>query len=429
MHKQAFADDFADGQAWREGAVGILEDDLHVRLEFLQFFAADAAEVMCFKADITPVRQHVQEGFAEGAFARTGFADDADGLPPVQVEIDAFHRVEGFARFAEEAAFGDEFDVHVFGGEQERCICRDRRFHAFRLGIDEFDGVVVLWRGEDLPDAALFDDFPKTHHADFFGIVVGEAEVVGDEDDGHAHLPLQVVQEVKDFRLDGDIQRSGRLVGDKQVGAVDERHGNHDALQLSAGKFVRVLFEAAFGFTDADAFKQAFATVVVVGGGGLGVVGVDRFAELCADAHVGVERGHRFLKDEADTITAQLAQFFFVRVQDGDAVEFDARIFAVLSDVWRVKAGDAHCGHRFAGAGFADQRQGLAFVELEADTAHGVDGVIMQAEVDVEVLHVQEWGRVVIHGHYRSFGSRASRRPSPIKLKQKSMMARMAAGK
>ena len=38
VHQEAFADDFADGQAWRERAVGILKDDLHVGFEFLPRF-------------------------------------------------------------------------------------------------------------------------------------------------------------------------------------------------------------------------------------------------------------------------------------------------------------------------------------------------------------------------------------------------------
>ena len=230
VHQEAFADDFADGQAWRERAVGILKDDLHVGFEFLPRFFVDFGEILAFKVDVAAIRQHVHQRFAEGGFAGAGFADDTDGLPLVQGEVDAFDGVEGFARFAEEAALDDEFDVHVFGVNQDAGAFGLRFFQPFRRSVDEFDGVFVLRVGKDLFDAAFFDDLAVAHDADVFGVVFGKAEVVGDEDNRHAHLPLQVVQQVKDFRLDGDVQRGGRFIGDEQVGFVDERHGNHDAL-------------------------------------------------------------------------------------------------------------------------------------------------------------------------------------------------------
>ena len=38
----------------------------------------------------------------------------------------------------------------------------------------------------------------------------------------------------QDLRLRRDIQRGGRLVGDQQRGLQRQRHGDHDALPLSA---------------------------------------------------------------------------------------------------------------------------------------------------------------------------------------------------
>ena len=111
----------------------------------------------------------------------------------MQGEVDAFDGVEGFARFAEEAALHNKFDVDVFGVDQYGRICRLRFFQAFRRGVDEFDGVFVLRVGKDLFDAAFFDDLAVAHDADVFGVVFGKAEVVGDEDNRHAHLSLQVV--------------------------------------------------------------------------------------------------------------------------------------------------------------------------------------------------------------------------------------------
>ena len=64
-------------------------------------------------------------------------------------------------------------------------------------------------------------------------------KIVRDQQHGHAALALQRLQQLEDLRLDGDVERGGRLVGDQQVRLVGQRHGDHDALALTAGKLVR----------------------------------------------------------------------------------------------------------------------------------------------------------------------------------------------
>ena len=54
-----------------------------------------------------------------------------------------------------------------------------------------------------------------------------------------AQLPLQVLQQVDDLRLDRDVERRHRLVADDQVGFRSQRAGDADALALAAGELVR----------------------------------------------------------------------------------------------------------------------------------------------------------------------------------------------
>ena len=107
-------------------------------------------------------------------------------------------------------------------------------FMPLGTGVDELGGVGVGGVGENLFDFAALDDFAVFHDADGFGVVFGESEVVGDEDYRHAHLFLEVVEEVEDFCLDGDVEGGGGFVGDEQGGLVEQRHGDHDALELAA---------------------------------------------------------------------------------------------------------------------------------------------------------------------------------------------------
>ncbi len=98
----------------------------------------------------------------------------------------------------------------------------------------------MLRRREHALDRTLLDDLAFLHHADSVGEPSHDAEVVGDEQHRHAEPLLQVLEQRKDLRLHGDVERGGGLVGDQEIGLVGERHGDHHALALAAGELMRI---------------------------------------------------------------------------------------------------------------------------------------------------------------------------------------------
>ena len=64
------------------------------------------------------------------------------------------------------------------------------------------------------------------------------------------------LHQFQDLRLDRDVQRGGRLVGDDQLGLAGQRDGDHDALAHAAGKLVRILLQPARRIGDADQAQQ-----------------------------------------------------------------------------------------------------------------------------------------------------------------------------
>ena len=66
-----------------------------------------------------------------------------------------------------------------------------------------------------------------------------DAEVVRDEDVREVELVLQVVEQVDHLRLDRDVERRDRLVGDDQLRVQRERARDADALSLAARELVR----------------------------------------------------------------------------------------------------------------------------------------------------------------------------------------------
>ena len=160
-------------------------------------------------------------------------------------------------------------------------------------------GVGMLRRGEDVVRRAALDDLAVIHHAYPVGHLAHDAEIVGDEQHRHVEFGLELEQQVEDLRLDGDVERGGRLIGDEQVGLVGERHGDHHPLPLAARELVRIGVEPALGVVDADLVEQiehARPRCAVR----QTAMDLEHLADLLLDGVKRVERGHRLLEDHRD---------------------------------------------------------------------------------------------------------------------------------
>ena len=66
----------------------------------------------------------------------------------------------------------------------------------------------------------------------------------------------QAAEELEDLRLDRDVERRRRLVGDHQLRLERERHGDHHALAHAARELVREVVEPRLGLRDADHLEE-----------------------------------------------------------------------------------------------------------------------------------------------------------------------------
>ena len=131
-----------------------------------------------------------------------------------------------------------------------------RRGPAARLGRQQHARVVVPRRREDIRDRALFHRAPVLHHHHAVGMLLHDVEVVGDEQQRHAGLALERLQQLQDLRLDGDVERGGGLVRDQQLGVVGERGRDHHPLALPARELVRIGGEPFLGLGEAGAAQK-----------------------------------------------------------------------------------------------------------------------------------------------------------------------------
>ena len=74
-------------------------------------------------------------------------------------------------------------------------------------------------------------------------VMCGDVALVGDDDHRHA-LVLDRLQDLHDVARGRRVERAGRLVGEQELGAGDQRAGDRDALLLAAGELARQVLGA-----------------------------------------------------------------------------------------------------------------------------------------------------------------------------------------
>ena len=195
-----------------------------------------------------------------------------------------------------------------------------------------------------------------------------DAQIVGDEQHAHAELALQVADEVENLRLDGDVERGRRLVGDQQSRLAGQRHRDHRALPHAAREPVRVFMGALGGIGNADQFERFDDPVPRLAPGHRPMLD-DSLANLVPDREHRVERGHGLLEDHGDAIATNSAHLGCGQLHQIAPFEHD--LATDDAPRWiRHQAQQRERGDGFAAARFAHQGQRFAGVDAEA---HAID--------------------------------------------------------
>ena len=93
--------------------------------------------------------------------------------------------------------------------------------------------------GKHLFGPALLDDAAQIHHQHTVAETAHDQQVMADEQHRQAKLGPQIREEPDDLRLDRDVQRGDRFIGDQEVGRGRQGPGNANPLALAAREFVR----------------------------------------------------------------------------------------------------------------------------------------------------------------------------------------------
>src|ERR1700733_5726942 len=110
--------------------------------------------------------------------------------------------------------------------------------------------------------------------------------------------------------------------------------------------------------------------------------------DLPADRHGRVQRGHRVLENDPDLVAADLADLVVLQLDEIAPVEPDL----ASRDVGPVgkQPHDRHRGHRLAASRLADDPDGLALLDLEAEAIYRVHDAAAELDLGLEVLDLEQ---------------------------------------
>ena len=203
---------------------------------------------------------------------------------------------------------------------------------------------------------------PEIQHQYALAQLPHQRQIVTDEQQAHVRLALQVREQGHDLLLGRDIQRTDRLVADKQTGSEDRGAGDADTLALSAGELVRVAARELGGESHAaqhrGELRGARAAVEIRG------VHPQRLAHDLPNRHARVEAPERVLEDDLQ-IASQRAQRALRQIPERLPHPHDA----AGGGSQQLQRGTHQ--RRLAAAGFTHHPERLAGVQLETDRAHG----------------------------------------------------------
>ena len=162
--------------------------------------------------------------------------------------------------------------------------------------------------------------------------------------------------------------------------------------------------------------QQIFGALARLLAAALAVPEID-FLHLVADRVDRIERGHRVLEDHRDAVAAERGELLPSRREQVAALELEP--FGPHPRAARQQAHEGERGHGLAAAGFADDAQRLAAVDMKIDIADGVQNPGRHVDLDGQALDLEHRSaslRARHAGQLRPSGAVMSRMPSPSML-------------
>ena len=238
---------------------------------------------------------------------------------------------------------------------------------------------------ENFINPAFFHNFPCIHHIDVIRHFCHHSKVMGDIDHRNPPLLLDTADQLDNLCLDGHIQRSRRLVGQKQARPARQRDRNNCTLLHSARKLMRVIGTAFPRNTHhlqklhhaPEAFLLRDFIVHPYGLRNLIPYGKDR-----------IQCRHRILKDHGDPVPADFFHLLLRQVKK--LFPFEENISSAhLSRRIGKNPDDCLCYRCLSCTGFSHQPQRLALFQHKRYAVYRMDHAFSGRIFHHQVFHSQ----------------------------------------
>ena len=158
-------------------------------------------------------------------------------------------------------------------------------------------------RSHDLRHRALLYQHALLHHRHAVSKAAHQIQVMGNQEHSHAGLALQIAEQIQNLAAQGYVERGCGLIGQQQLGAAGQRHGDHGALALPAAELVGIAVCPASRLGDAGCCQQLDSLFH-----GLrlaqALFELQHLGNLGANGQQRVQRRHGLLKNHGDIATA-----------------------------------------------------------------------------------------------------------------------------
>ena len=122
---------------------------------------------------------------------------------------------------------------------------------------------------------------------------------MSDEQDRHAILDLQILDQSKNLGLNRDIKGGGWFICNQQLWFVRNCQSNHHPLTLASGKLMGILIQSRFWIRDLYLLKESQGLRTSFLLRHLSMC-LDAFNDLIANCVERIQAGHRLLKNHGD---------------------------------------------------------------------------------------------------------------------------------
>ena len=364
-HPQRLGDGFADRQPRVKGVRGILEyhPNPRPRAALLRRRRRNQVRPLEMNGSVGHGSE-ANKATSDTRLTRPGFPHQPERLSFTNREGDVRDNVRG----AGEPGFVVDAQVaHL----DHRCPTRRRRPRAAlpgRYRVEKRSRVLGGGGAEECLSGGFLHHLSRSHDNDAVGNIRHHTHVVGDKENRGSQIPINPAQQIENLLLHRHVKSGGWLVRQNEGGLRCQRNCDDDALQLTAGKLMRVLANPLTRAWNPHLLQQVDDGVAPLTPRQPRTMPLDCLPHLVTDREHRIQRRHGILKHHGDEPPADATKSRDICPDNLLAAEANRP-----RDVGRggKQPEDRERGDRFSGAGFTDDGRDLALAHLQRNTCHG----------------------------------------------------------